>query len=322
MRHKRVAVLRGGPSEEYEVSMRSGAAVLAALDALEYPKKDIVITRKGEWLDAGFIKQPATALNDIDVVFIALHGSYGEDGQVQKLLQQHMIPYTGSGSLASALAFNKELTKLTLKDRGIKLPRHKRVHKNSLRRSANLSAQIIDELGTEVFIKPVASGSSHGARYVSGSTELEKAIVELLQTYEDLLVEEFIRGREATVAVMNNFRNERMYVLPAVEIVPPNGEPIFSYENKYNGKTEEICPGRFSYSEKAALSQAAALAHDALECKHYSRSDFIVRDGEVYFLEINTLPGLTNESLLPKAAASIGLSFDQLVQHLVETASV
>jgi D-alanine-D-alanine ligase len=127
-------------------------------------------------------------------------------------------------------------------------------------------------------------------------------------------------GREATVGVLSHFRDDSTYVLPAIEVVPPAGEPFFSYESKYNGKTREITPGRFTYHEKAELSRVAALAHDSIGCKDYSRSDFIIRDGEVYFLEINTLPGLTSTSLFPKAAAAIGLEYSQLIKHLVEVA--
>ncbi len=109
-------------------------------------------------------------------------------------------------------------------------------------------------------------------------------------------------------------------MLPVIEIIPPNGTPLFSHEDKYNGKTQEIVPGRFSYHEKSKLSEAAELVHRIIDCKHYSRSDFIVKDGDVYFLEVNTLPGLTAESLFPKAAQAVGLEYNQLIEHLIENA--
>ncbi|MCA9357644.1 D-alanine--D-alanine ligase [Candidatus Kaiserbacteria bacterium] len=316
----RVAVLRGGPSEEYAVSMQSGSRVLAALDALEYPRKDIVITKKGEWLDNGFVKAPERALEAVDVVFIALHGTYGEDGQVQRILERKCIPYTGSAALTSAIAFNKELTKQTLLPHQIKMPRHRRVTRADLDQLDEELPNIFKEIGTELFVKPLASGSSFGAQYVPTETILRTALEELLQQYETVLVEQFIRGKEATVGVLSNFRNESAYVLPVIEIVPPNGLPLFSHEDKYNGKTDEIVPGRFSYHEKAELTRVAAEVHEIVGCRHYSRSDFIVKDGEVYFLEVNTLPGLTAESLFPKAAAAVGLEYPQLIDHLVKTA--
>lgn len=319
---KRVAVLRGGPSEEYPVSMQSGSAVLNALKKLQLPYKDIVITKKGEWLHDGFVRQPEQALEAIDVVFIALHGAYGEDGQVQRILERKKVPYVGTRALASGIAFNKELTKHTLMPHGLKMPRHRRITRAELELLEEEIPHIFAEVGKELFVKPLANGSSLGARYVPHAEALRRALTELLEQYEQVLVEEFIRGREATVGVLNDFREESTYALPVIEIVPPNGEPLFSHENKYNGRTEEICPGRFSYAEKAALADAARLVHQIIDCQHYSRSDFIVKNGEVYFLEVNTLPGLTEESLFPKAAAAVGLEFPHLIAHLIDRAHV
>ncbi len=319
---KRVAVLRGGPSSEYDVSLKSGAAVLSALQKLNYPHKDITITKKGDWLESGIARSPEKALEAVDVVFVALHGEYGEDGQIQRILQRLSIPFTGSNAFSSAVAFNKELAKHSLKDHGIKMAKHRRVDRASLHSLQSEIDYIRESMLPELFVKPLASGSSIGARYVANHTHLREVLSELLEIYDAVMVEEFIRGKEATVGVLERFRDHDMYVLPAIEIVPPHGQPFFSHEVKYNGTTEEIVPGRFSYAEKAALSDAAARIHKALHCDHYSRSDFIVKDGEVYFLEINTLPGLTDESLLPKAAAAVGLTFEELVRHLVETSRV
>lgn len=316
---KRVAVLRGGPSSEYEVSLKSGAAVLQALKKLEYPHKDITITKKGDWLESGIVRSPEKALEAIDVVFVALHGEYGEDGQVQRILQRLKIPFTGSNAFSSAVAFNKDLTKHTLKESGIKMAKHRKIDRSSLHNLQSEIDYIEETMEAELFVKPLTSGSSIGAKYISSHEYLKEALTELLSLHEAVMVEEFIRGKEATVGLLEEFRDHDMYVLPPIEIVPPHGQPFFSHEVKYNGTTQEIVPGRFSYAEKAALANAAATVHRALHCSHYSRCDFIVRDGEVYFLEINTLPGLTDESLLPKAAAAVGLSFDDLVKHLIET---
>jgi D-alanine-D-alanine ligase len=316
---KRVAVLRGGPSTEYDVSLQTGSEVLKALRELDYVSKDIVITKSGEWLESGIVRAPEKALDAVDVVFIALHGQYGEDGQLQRLLQRLNIPFTGSNAFASAVAYNKELAKHTLREHGISMAKHRRIVKDDISDVAAEVDAIIAELGTELFIKPIAGGSSIGARYIPHAEALRVTLDEMLPESDTLMVEEFIRGREATVGVLEKFRNEDLYVLPAIEIVPPGGQPFFSYEVKYNGTTQEICPGRFSYHEKSKLSDTAAKIHKLLNCDHYSRTDFIIRDGEVYFIETNTLPGLTAESLFPKAAAAVGLDFKQLVKHLVET---
>lgn len=320
MSHKRIAVLRGGPSEEYDVSMLTGASVLQALDELEYPYKDITITKQGEWLESGRSKSPKTALEAVDVVFIALHGAYGEDGQIQRLLEHIGMPYVGTRALASNIAFNKALTKQTLFDHPLRMPRHRVMHKRDLELIDEELEHIFREVGEELFVKPLTSGSSVGARHIPDHQSLQKALVELLTQYDQIMIEEYIQGKEATVGVLENFRDQRAYVLPVIEIVPPKTDRFFSNESKYNGMTEEICPGRFSFSEKAKLSEAAALIHDVIGCKHYSRSDFIVKDGEIYFLEVNTLPGLTSESLYPKAAAAVGLEFPHLIAHLIENA--
>ncbi len=318
---KNVTVLRGGPSSEYDVSMRSGQAVTKALEQLKYPFKDIVVTKQGEWLHNGFVRNPDSILDSTDVVFLALHGEYGEDGSVQRILQRKNIPFTGSRAMSSSVAFNKELAKTTLRSQGINMPRHRKICQHEIYSIDKEIDRINSDLGLELFLKPITGGSSNGAKYVRDQHSLKEALEELLSLHRSVMVEEFIRGKEATVGVIDNFRGESLYVLPIIEIIPPIGDDYFTTENKYNGKTQEIVPGRFSYDERAQLAELAIQAHQAINCDHYSRSDFIVRNGKVYFLELNTLPGLTEESLFPKAAAAVGMNFNGLVQHLVETAS-
>ena len=317
---KRVAVLRGGPSEEHEVSMLSGQAVLSALDELGYQKRDLVITKQGDWLDSGIVRRPELALEGIDIVFVALHGHYGEDGQLQRFLHRLKLPYTGSAALASASAFNKHFAKETLRKHGLKTPKHHLLSGDSLWAvSAKLEGLLFD-LGEDLFIKPNTTGSSHGTARIFGKEQLEGSIENLFPKYPQLLVEEFIAGREATVSVLEDFRGESFYALPAVEIMPANNETHFSTNAKYGNTTVLSCPSSFSYEEKERLAAAAVLAHQQLGCRHYSRSDFLVRNGEIYFLETNTLPGLTEHSLLPHAAKSIGLEYNELIGHLLLTA--
>lgn len=177
MSYRRVAVLRGGPSEEYSVSMKTGAKVLNALQTLGHPYKDITISKKGEWLENGFVKQPEMALEAVDIVFIALHGTYGEDGQVQRILERKKVPFTGSRSLSSAIAFNKELTKHSLKNKGILMPRHRRLDRSDLLNLDEEINHIFSEVGNELFVKPLANGSSFGARYVPSKEILRTAII-------------------------------------------------------------------------------------------------------------------------------------------------
>lgn len=319
MKNKRVAVLRGGPSEEYDVSMKTGEQVIASLRRLGVEVVDITVNKKGNWLVHGFERDPKDALVFADTVFVALHGAYGEDGTVQRELDRIGIPYTGSRSYPSALAMNKILTKDVLRAAGVKTAPHLRVTRagTDLRRVASTIESLF---GPTYMVKPVNSGSSIGTYKAHGALELLRALTEALQTREEILVEQFIKGREATVGVVEGLRGQDLYSLPPIEIVPPHSRGFFDYEVKYNGETEEICPGRFSRDEKTALETAARLAHQSLGLSHYSRSDFIVSDKGIYFLETNTLPGLTKESLLPKALQAVGHNYDDFIEHLIRSA--
>jgi len=321
MSYKRVAVLRGGPSAEYDVSMKTGAGALAALRELGYVVKDIIITREGEWLDQGFVRTPEQALEAVDVVFLGLHGAYGEDGTVQRIFERLRIPFTGSRSFPSAVAFNKILTKESLRLHGVKMAEHRRVKREDIEDIDTEAAAIASEFGPQYIIKPVASGSSVGTMFVRDAALLPQALRDALTQTGEVMVEEYIRGREATCGVLEGYRGERLYSLPVVEIVPPQEAVFFSADVKYNGATQEIVPARFSYHEKAQIEELARFVHDELGLSQYSRSDFILRDGKPYFLEVNTLPGLTSESLFPKAMKAVGGDLKQLIQHLIETAT-
>lgn len=324
MDNLRIAVLRGGPSDEYSVSMKTGTAVIDSLKRKGVSVRDITVSREGEWLEEGKVKSIDSALTGIDVVFIAMHGAYSEDGQVQKVLQRQHIPFTGSSSLSSALAFNKFLTKETLRNYDIVMPQHATINRGQLEEEdiETIVADIRASFGPEYIIKPTANGSSIGMTLVRDKNDLKDSILQAFTNSksDSLLIEEFVRGREATSGILEDFRNERLYNFPAVEVIPPREFQFFTNDAKYSGKTEIVCPARFSYKERQKIAEVSTLVHEVLNLSQYSRSDFIVRDGQVYFLEVNTLPGLTNESLYPKAAESVGLAFDDLVEHLVLTA--
>lgn len=318
---KRVAVLRGGPSSEYAVSMQTGSGVLSALSDSEFASKDIIITKSGEWLHNGFVKTPEQALCDADVVFIALHGAYGEDGTVQRVLERLSVPYTGSNSYASAIAMNKVLTKDYLKKHAeqVKMPPHIKITKNGTAKLPQLVHSISQLFGPEYVIKPVGGGSSIGT-VLTDFGGLFSSIVTALKTNDEIIVEKRIRGKEATVGILEDFRDQKYYQLPAIEIVPPPTAQFFDATVKYNGQTQEICPGRFSKTEKDELLQIAQLVHSTLGLRQYSRSDFMVAEDGIYFLEVNTLPGLTSESLFPKSMEAVGSSYKELVKHLITTA--
>lgn len=321
---KRVGVLLGGPSSEHDVSILSGTNVLRALEE-KYDAIPLFIAKSGEWFfgrERAWVS-PAEALNRVDIIFNALHGEYGEDGTVQNILDHYHIPYTGSEGLPSALAMNKISAQKILEKAGIAMP------KSLVMNPANLDTRTVLEFSAPPWIvKPRARGSSVGVSKVTTREGLPAAFARALACDTHLIVQEFIPGREITCGVLEHFRGARVAALAPVEIIPPADADFFDYQVKYNGKTREICPAEFYGSMLKKISETAIAAHMALGLRHYSRTDMIVkppektrRAPELYVLEVNTLPGLTSESLLPKAARHAGLSFSDLIHHLVGLAS-
>ncbi|HEU5114283.1 MAG TPA: D-alanine--D-alanine ligase [Candidatus Paceibacterota bacterium] len=319
--HKtRVAVLRGGPSSEYDVSLKSGETVLKNLPQ-KYEGVDVFISKDGVWHVQGFEKTPADALKNVDVAFVALHGQYGEDGKVQRILEHIGIPYTGSESFPSAVAMNKHLAKGALakiKDK-VKMAAHKVFSREEVAQKGPHG--IFREIILPSVVKPVSAGSSVGVSIVRTYFELEPAVVLALDHSDAIIIEEYIIGREATCGVLEDFRNERHYALLPIEIIHPESSEFFDYDAKYGGQSREICPGNFDEATKRAIQEAAIAIHRELGLRHYSRSDFIVHPKRgVYFLEANTLPGLTSESLLPKSVNAVGSSLPQFLDHVLTLA--
>lgn len=313
----KVGVLRGGPSSEYDVSLNTGGNVLQHLPE-KYKKHDILLSKTGEWHLDGFSLAAEKIFRFLDVIFNALHGEFGEDGKVQQILDTFSVPYTGSGVFSSALAMNKILAKEAFKQAKIRVPRGVVIKKKEPAYDSALN--IFQRLGPSFVAKPLSRGSSVGASPAHSFEQLLDAIENAFVFDDNVLVEEFIKGREATCGVVENFRGEQHYPLPVIEIIPPDPNQLFNYQVKYDGTTQEICPARFDQETKKEIEEIAKKAHQALGCRHYSRSDMIVSPNGIYLLEVNTLPGLTSESLLPKAAEAVGLSFPGLLDHLIKLA--
>lgn len=245
-----------------------------------------------------------------------MHGEYGEDGKVQRLLETHKIHFTGSGALASATAMHKRLSKHIFELAGIATPQALSIREGD--DISAMAAEAVRQMSLPLVVKPSSKGSSVGVAMAKNVFDLILNIQSALKKDSEVLVEKYIPGREATCAVLENFRGERHYAFPVVEIVPPLGKHFFDYDSKYGGRSREICPGRFDTADAEKMKRAAVAAHESLGCRHYSRSDFrITPNGKIYLLELNTLPGLTSESLFPKAASSVGLEFGQLLNHLI-----
>jgi len=316
-----VGVLRGGPSSEYDVSLKSGASVLRALNQEHFEPRDIFIDRIGQWHLHGVGVEPERALRGVDVAFNAMHGEYGEDGEVQRLLEQLAIPYTGSDARSSALAFNKQKTKDAVFALGVKVPLHVIVNPPTEETSLEKKAlYIFRTFPLPVIVKPIIGGSSLGMTLAENYQTLEWALARALEIAPKALVEEYIPGREVTVGVINNFRNEQIYALLPVEIVTPQASPFYDYAAKYSGTTKLVTPSNFVLDTKKYLEETAKRVHAHLGLRHYSRSDFIVGKRGIYFLEVNTLPGLTEHSNMPHAIDAVGSNFPQFLHHVIDLA--
>jgi len=322
MIHKlRVGVIRGGPSHEYDVSLNTGANVISAINEnyfSKYQTHDILIDREGLWHFDGMPVSLDRLANRVDVIFNALHGNYGEDGKIQHIFESHSLPFTGSGSLASALGMNKMLSKKVFRDHDILTPQSRLLSAERITNEpSELYEELFDTLILPVVVKPLCNGSSVGVSIVRKYDELPQAVEKAVSFDDIVMIEDYIKGIEATCGVIDNFRGEELYALPPVEIRPI--AEFFDYEAKYAGKSQEIVPATFSQKIKLAIQELAKKIHRALGLRHYSRSDFIIHPKRgIYALEVNTLPGLTNESLLPKALRAVGSDTPEFIDHIIQ----
>ena len=311
----KVAVLAGGPSSEREISLRSGKAVHDAL------------LREG--IDAFFVDVRNNIYDIIksehmDVAFLALHGKFGEDGTVQKILDSAGIRYTGSGAEASKLALDKIRSKEIFIENDIPTPRYIVVekdecHKEAGDRRGNLKARLLrcfmphneDEL-FPIVVKPQFEGSSIGLSVVRNSADLPAALDKAFEYGSKVLLEEYVAGRELTVGILKD------EPLPVIEIVPK--AKIYDYKAKYSDPdTKYLVPAPISESQASLAKSLGVRSHKALGCRSFSRTDMIMDESDnIFVLEVNTIPGMTERSLLPKAAGAVGISFNKLCVMLIE----
>lgn len=334
----RVVVLMGGKSDEHNVSMSSGKQVVMSLDTRKYDVLPVIINKSGnKWLSSSVdeIKSLGTKLenkpqnkdlvktnnnnqfniqkNNFDknntVVFIALHGKYGEDGSIQGMLDLTGIKYTGSGVLASALGMDKNKFRLLMGSKNILTPKYLAITKiYSIK-------EIEEKLRYPMFVKPNNGGSSIGAGIAQNREELIGKIKEALKYDNLVLIDEFLKGKELTCAVIGN---EDLKALPVVEIKPLKGS-FFDYKSKYTESgSEEIVPARITEKQTRLVEKTSLDVYELVGCRGFARIDFILVGNKPYLLEINTIPGLTPMSLLPKAAKAAGITYSKLIEQIIE----
>ena len=304
-----VAVVMGGPSAEREVSLNSGAAIANALR--EYGYTNVV---EIDLDPRNFGKQLAES--KAEVVFNAVHGLYGEDGRLQTLLEIREMPYTGSGMIASVSCMDKVITKRMLRDAGISTPACLIVNK----KESGIKEKIMQRFSLPVVIKPASQGSSIGVEIVKEENQLDEALANAFKYSRDILVEEFIGGKELTVSMMQ--KDGEVVALPVIHIAPHSG--TYDYHSKYTkGATEYICPADLDEETTKKVQEISKQAYEVLGCSGVARADVMLdEEGNGYVLEINTVPGMTATSLVPKAAAAAGISFPELCNIILQSASV
>ncbi|MCB5259514.1 MAG: D-alanine--D-alanine ligase [Candidatus Cloacimonetes bacterium] len=306
---KKVIVLRGGSSPEKEISLVTGSEIAKVLRDLNYEVRE---------MDPDNYPNLSQLLSDIEkeqafIVFNGLHGGSGENGELQAALQLAKIPFTGSLSKASALAMDKYIAKLIVKEEGVPIPKHILLRTNLLDDYNDPSdyQAFVQNLGLPLIVKPNDSGSSVGIAVVQNIGELKPAVLDAFKYCKSVLLEEFIPGRELTVSILDG------KALPVVEIKPKAG--WYDYANKYTkGNTEYLSPAPIESKIAELVQLYAERAFFALGCAVYGRVDFRLNNQQLYFLEVNTLPGMTPLSLTPMAAKAAGLSFNGLLETIIK----
>jgi len=294
---KKIAVIFGGSSSEKEVSMHTG---LSVIEAIKDTYDVIGIKLENDFHDLH------TKLLDIDVVFNALHGGYGENGQLQEYFEKYSIKYTGSGPESSKLAMDKHKTKLVAKENNIPVLDWKIIKKGDKINVKDFSFPLI--------IKPNDGGSTIGLYFVDNNNNFDHSISSAFNESNTLMIERYFKGREISVPIIDG------QVLPIIEIKTSNF--LYDYESKYqSNKTKYEVPAKIDSKLERIISNNALLLYNKIGCKHYSRIDFLLNNDKYYLLEINTLPGLTSTSLLPKSANYIGMSYPKLIKKIIDLAS-
>ncbi len=322
---KNVAIICGGDSGEFEISIRSAKVVKKHLDSKKYNSEIIIVSSKKGWYclaDDG--EQLPVDKNDFsvktgrkkmvfDVAFNAIHGEPGENGPLSGYLELLGIPCTSSGSTTSALTFHKDFCKRIVASHGVHVSPSLLINKGDKYDTKS----IVKEIGLPMFVKPTCNGSSIGVSKVKDIADLDKAIAAAFAAGDQIMCESFVSGREFGCGAMK--AKDRMTVFPITEIVSKN--EFFDYEAKYTtGKSEEITPAKISEAEEIEIKATTAMLYDALECKGFVRMDYILASDALYFIEANIVPGLSEASIIPKQAACMGISLETLFGAAIEDA--
>lgn len=313
-----VGVLRGGTGSEYALSLKTGAAMMAALPEEKYEVRDILVDRSGLWHLRGSPSTPARALSQLDVALNAIHGGVGEDGTVQRILRRASVPYAGSSPLHSAMTLNKIRAREILRKAGVRMPRAVTFSVDNGLNTGEMAGVVFEQFGPPYVIKPPMEGASKGILIAATIVDLPDAIGDVLDAYGSALIEEYVLGDEASVGVIESFRGDDLYALPPAHVHRDTTHVL--HEHHHEGLLRHSVPSRFSYAHKLSLEDAAKVAHRALGLSHFSRSDLIVTPRAVYLLETNSVPGLYPSATFPAMLEAVGSSVAEFLEHAIRLA--
>jgi len=313
----KVGVFRGGPSDEHELSLGTGASLLKHISE-KYEPHDILISKDGLWNFNGISSNTNAILSRIDVAVNAIHGKYGEDGTLQKILKAYSVPHTGSLAFPSMMSLNKYLAKKVFESSEIKVPKY--ILARNDKNAKETALYVFRSFTMPVILKPISTGSSIGVVVARDFDSLWLALYELFKFYETVLIEEFIEGMQATCGVIENFRGEKLYSLMPLQIFLSGECDYFDYKNRDSAKY--MCPSRnFSVDTKKEIQEVAKKAHNVLDLRHYSRSDFIVHPKRgVYLLEVNALPDMSENSPFVRSLKEVGGNISDFIDHIINLA--
>lgn len=310
-----VGILRGGPSSEYNLSLKTGAAMQDALPEERYDTRDIFIDKRGVWHLRGIPANPARALSQLDVVLNGLHGGVGEDGTVHRVLDRAGVAYAGSRARGASVSLNKIRAREILQEAGIRMPLGMSFALPSRLNTAQMARDVFSQFGPPYIVKPGNEGAGNGIRLALTFFELPDVIADVLDEFGSAVVEEYLKGEQVSAGVIEDFRGEELYVLPPVHVLLPDEALFTDYEHHEQALVKNECPSNFTHEEKRAIADLARAAHRALGLSGFSRSDIIETNRGPYLLEVNSLPGLYPGASFPPMLETVGSSTREFLEH-------
>lgn len=321
MSRMQIGVLRGGASQGYASSLRTGATILQTLPEDRYNARDIFIDRVGVWHVRGIPTAPMRALSGVDVVVNALYNDgMGHHGDVARTLKQASIPYTGTRGATASLAANRTWVRGALAGAGIPMPHAYGFSVNDVLDAASMAQRVFSRFGPPYVVKPLATGTAIGIRVVPTLQDLPDALADILDLYGTALVEEYVYGPHVSVGVIEDFRNESLYTLPPAKFMLPQGVIIADFDARLHEETRHTCPWNPEMDDKQLLLTTARLAHKALGLSHYSRADFIMRGRKPFLVGVTAFPELHEGSAFTTMLDSVGTSLPLFLDHIIQRA--